>query len=53
MTTGWEKDLGLSWGCVQRGDEVARVNSDYIPYVPPPPEVPSPEALEATPEYLA
>ena len=38
---------------IQRGDEVERVNSDRITYAPPPPEVPPPEPLEATPEDLA
>ena len=38
---------------IQRGDEVERVNSDRITYAPPPPEVPPPEPLEATPEDFA
>ena len=37
---------------IQRGDEVQR-DSDRISYAPRPPEVPSPEPLEATPEDLA
>ena len=38
---------------IQCDDEVERVNSDRVTYVPPPPDVPPSEPLETKPEGLA